>query len=147
MTRSRGALPSLRDHSSSDKSSCNLAFMDGSSRFTTDQVSERSISKYLWIKTSLIPAICFQGISGFRVLNDAGIFFTASPIISRRRMIASCKAIFFLNLLAVSFSEYCSINSIDSIICSTKTSGSFFTKSRPVRQEFVPAISYKSSHR
>jgi hypothetical protein len=38
---------------------------------------------------------CHKGISGCLILNEAGIFFTASPIISRRRIIASCIAWFF----------------------------------------------------
>ena len=72
-----------RSLSEGERFRCGISFM------ITSHVNSKSIPKYSWIRMSLIPAIFFQGISGYLSFTSLGIFLTASPIISIRRMTES----------------------------------------------------------
>lgn len=140
--------PHVLKHDHSEESIAdNFFLISGISCLTTFHVRSKSTSKYSCINMSLIPAICFHGMSGYLDLNGVGKFLTASPIISRRRMIASCIERFFWNFAWVIFVEYSSIRLIDSRMWARNTLGSFFTKSlfvqRGCAREFSSKLSYK----
>lgn len=63
-------------------------FNRGISSLTAFQTFNESMLKYAWISLSLIPAISFQGISGYRIRIVSGICFAASPIISMHWIVA-----------------------------------------------------------
>lgn len=94
-----------------------LFLRSGNSSFMTFQRISMSTSKYLWASLSLNPAIFGYSISGCLFLISSGMFFAASPMISKFLMTASLTSLLVLNFLKLRFSVYSSTFSIASSIC------------------------------